>query len=668
LDETIDTIGGDKRKEWLFDLDFSETDTDDEVSRKIDLALSVAKKLHIKKVKEWDEGEKLFIGEHEKLSLNAGELAYKTKELYKSDTILNRVFSSVRNAAGLMTDQRPQPTALPAPSDNEEDFKSRVERAKTSEKALMAKWEERGVSAKLPESCIQQQIFADAFFHPFWNFYDDDVDVEVVAPHNLLIEPHATCIEDADWVIKRTVRTPAWIRRHFGLSKSELKIEDLTPATDIKSDDRGGGQENSCTVSELWTDEFYAVKAGKRLLKKGKNPFFEFRSVQEQQAEYMQQTGAQFGSAPDAEQMAAMQQAFVPITNFFDRPKKPFIQLKSVHDGRSFYSKSVMKQLKPVALTINQRKQQIDDNANNMANLKLLYDSALLTEEEADSITNRPGGLIGMPGLAQNPGAIRFEGAPPLPQYVVDDMMHSERVFDDIIGLHDITRGAKAVGRQTATQANILREADQTVVRLFVRGLETATCDIYKWWLQLMKLFYTEDKWIKIVGSDDTYEYFQFSSKDIDDGLDIQVKPGSTLPTNKDTMRDEALQLRQMNAISLVDLYEALEKPNPAKMAQNLMMEMQGQVAGAPAPVGQDPEQENQMMMQGQMVEPKPEDDHQGHIQVHTAVLKQAGQQMPPEIAQLIEKHISMHQEMMQQTQGGPGGQPAMMGGQGAVS
>jgi len=677
-----ETLTTEDREKLVRDLDFKASDSDEVCNQKISLAIELAKKNGYDNQRElWDMGDKIMDGDTESLIDGHGD-----SPQYKSNTVLNLVYPYVRNQAGLITDQRPQPVALPGSAESPEEFEEKKERAKIVDMTLGAKWEDKKMQEKLPESAIQQTLYADTFFHPYWNFLQDDVDCEVVPPHKMFIEPNAKTLDEADWIIYREVRTAAWLTKQFDLKdnffdKEDFVGETLTNTGDMQTTNKDRLPENALNVDHAWTDEVLIIRAGKKIIKKIPNPFWEWRTPEDQLTEFMEEQEPiiteqleQIVSEAEAEgeivseELVAqlrqqleeqVQQSFSPILNYFDRPRKPFVHLKSVNDGKQLYSQGVMKQLLPVLQTINQRKQQIDDNANDMANSQLWFDGNEIDEATVKRQTvNVPGAVVNFPGLSN--GTVQRVAGAPLPQYVVEDMFHSQRIFDDISGQHEVSRGAKAVGKQTATQVSRQAEADQVVVRLLVRQLEGATVEVFEHWIQLMKLFYTEKKLIQIHGINDTRDFIEFSRNDIDDGISIRVKPGSTLPVNKETRRQEVLTLLQQGLIAPVDAYEVLEFQSPEDFAERLAQWQSGQAPGfTPTPqVGQDPQQENTLLSQGEAVDISELDNHDLHMEVHVTMFEEIGNKIPPEIQETIQQHINAHIEFMEGAGGQQGGEP----------
>ena len=127
----------------------------------------------------------------------------------------------------------------------------------------------------------------------------------------------------------------------------------------------------------------------------------------------------------------------------------------------------------------------------------------------------------------------------------------------------------------------------------FVKEIDRAVKELGDGWVQLMKMFYTDSRKIKMLGTTGDMEVFDMSSEDIEDGQEILVRSGSTLPKDETSEADQALQLWQQGAIDPITLYEKLQFADPMKAAERLMKWKMGTLVSveqpAPAaPAGQE--------------------------------------------------------------------------------
>lgn len=501
------------------------------------------------------------------------------KQEFESDTTVNRIFPAIRNMVGLATDSRPKAEILAAPSNDPKQALANVEKAKIIGYNLDQRWQELNMQMKSTKTLFQAFIYDDAFWQPMWNYIENDVDVDLVNPTEVRIDPTAygdNAVDKARYIIYRPRKNRKWIQDNypeklkevvFGDSKKESNV---FGKTDSSENDKQGQLKDSVQIDDFWTDEIRVLRAGKVILWKGPNPYFEFRSEEEQKQDWLAEGNTE--------------ENFQPVRNYFKRPRKPLIMINTYNIGE-LYSRSVMKQLKPLQVSLDKRKQQIDMNADLMANAQWIYDTGSMTEEEAAMLTNEPGLQIGVEDINK----IRKEPGADMPQFIVRDIAHTEESFDNVMGHHDVSRGAKG-STMTATENQNLQEADQTPVRLLVRNYEGAVHELYGWWLQYMALFYTENHWVRAVGESGAQEFFSINQGDISDGVNIIIQPGSTLPKDKSTIKRQATEAAQLNLLDPVTYYEIMEFPDPKRSAQRLMNWQKGIISDEeqPPPPPQD--------------------------------------------------------------------------------
>lgn len=518
-------------------------DKDEDIVKVVDKFVEESTPLTDARIKKVKENDKWFDGKQWE-----GE-----RQEYQSDTTINRIFPGVRSIVGLATDSRPKGDILPAPADTEEQMDINKQKAKRLSLLFDQRWDELQMNSKSTKTLFRAIIHDDAYWMPFWNYYDNDIDNDLLRPNDVYIDPTANTVEESRYVIFRPYKNKKWFQDNFPDKLEKIKFGDVkeNPTSEKQSVIEVEQKKGQARVDDCWTDEIRVIKVGKEILWKGPNPLFEFRSDEEQAADWEKQ-----GNPPET---------FVPVRNYFRRAKKPLIIIPTINTGE-LNSRSIFDQLKPVQRTIDKRKQQIDENANQMANGQWVYDTNFMDEATANMLTSEPGLQIGIDGIDH----IRKESGVDMPSYVLEDLKHSESTFDNILGNHDISRGAKQM-TNTATEASILQEADQTPVRLLVRNYEAAILDLYQWWMQLISLFYTEDHYVRVWGQEETINFLTVSKEDVSDGINIIIRPGSTLPIDKATMKKDAIQLAQMGQIDPLTLYEIFEMPDPMKAATRLL-------------------------------------------------------------------------------------------------
>jgi hypothetical protein len=89
----------------------------------------------------------------------------------------------------------------------------------------------------------------------------------------------------------------------------------------------------------------------------------------------------------------------------------------------------------------------------------------------------------------------------------------------------------------------------------------------------MIKVYYTEDHFVSALGEDGRYDFVTLNREDIEDGVKIRVKAGSTLPMDKTRLQSVAINLAKLGKISLLSLYEFLDIPNPGKHVERVLKE-----------------------------------------------------------------------------------------------
>ena len=192
-----------------------------------------------------------------------------------------------------------------------------------------------------------------------------------------------------------------------------------------------------------------------------------------------------------------------------------------------------------------------------------------------DEITSEPGLIIQGDHLASE-NRIRRDPGVPLPNAHFSNLQESIIAFDNIFGIHGALRGAggdKTLGGQILNRQQDLSRVDQ-ITRCLNRGVARLADGL----VQMMKLFYTEDQVIKILGNDGAIEFITFTRNDIDDGTVIVVKSGVPVSLDPQGRYNQAIQLWQLNALDPETLFERLDFADPQATAKKLLAWKQGQL------------------------------------------------------------------------------------------
>lgn len=256
------------------------------------------------------------------------------------------------------------------------------------------------------------------------------------------------------------------------------------------------------------------------------------------------------------------------VSNLLDFPAPPFFPINYLNDGTSYIDlTSMVEQAAPLQRILDRRGFQIMENAE-MAGSGLIFNTLMIKKEDIARLTGSPDERIGVKGNVNE--AVSRVAPPPLPNYVIEDKNDARSEIDNIFATHDISRGEQSANK-TLGQDQLQQNQDYTRMDDIARAVERTASNFYRYVVQMMKVYYTEDHWFKATGEDGQYDFIVIKSDSIEDGVDINVEAGSTMPVNKKAQLDSVQTLAQMGMIDPLSIYEVISGsplPSPKKMLE----------------------------------------------------------------------------------------------------
>lgn len=252
--------------------------------------------------------------------------------------------------------------------------------------------------------------------------------------------------------------------------------------------------------------------------------------------------------------------------NYLEFPEKPFIFFnylnlgKTLLDDTSLVDQNIVQQD-----NVNKRGRQITQQADT-ANGKWVFSSDAISKPEAEKVTDAPYEHIMVKGRATD-GAIRISGQPPS-ETLFAALQSDISSMDSSFGTHGPIRG-EAVS-DTATTNILSKEGDVTRVDdLVAEAIEVGVSKIVEWSTHMIKMFYTEEHYVKDLGADGKLLHAALSSDVIEDGMEVSVKASTS---NADMIRAEATELAKGGLIDPLTMFEDLDKDNPKERAKRVIL------------------------------------------------------------------------------------------------
>lgn len=619
-----------------------EKDDDDELNAKLNVRDTEATKWMQDKIEEWAENDKWVKGD-----------GMPTTPDHKSSTQINLLWANYRNEVVLLSDQKPGLIAYPKPDisdDEEQDEQAKQvainkanEAADKIEEQCRYLWESKlkmsKVMRKISWSLVKNQI---GFLMPYWDYWKDDIGTIYVNPKRVKFNPGAETPDDAEYGIVDVPHNKKWYKQNYPDHWEQLQYSSAKKSDDYRDNedtDTGALRKGQALLQMYLEAEIFIYRAksnnGKDwiILDKGENPLYNFDyNIQKTKDDKFPSNNP----------------------NIFDVPKIPLV-LFNLPEDENMYPETTTKKLIPIQKDINSGKRQINDNSKR-ANGKLLVDAETFSEDEAKKIdftkTNQMG--IRIKGLRDNPHAAQFVAPQPQSDAVAKNSDDSRQMLDRITGQYAESRGEFNPSNKTASGIRSLQQASQIPIRDLSRCVEEGVTDLGMWWLQLMKMFYTEAHYIRRLGEDDAREAIAFSAEDIPEGTTILVKEGSMMPRPEEVQEDMAIVLGEKQLVAPQTVLEKLKYPDAKKEAIRLANWNNGIVSDEPQEGQGEPQdeqlqlamQENDQLLSGRPVNVNPDDDDQKHIAIHMQAAD-APESKEPDVVKVLVPHIKEHEQRL---------------------
>lgn len=394
-----------------------------------------------------------------------------------------------------------------------------------------------------------------------WSEVRNEIAFQAIRPQDLILDAEAVtdeCEYQGDYIGHKRIDTAEALSKKFPKKAKEIKSEVKNKmGTKIK-------------YVEWWTEEivFWTLKS--IVLEKAENPHWNY------DREETDSIFDEFGNATETKQT-------VPGKNHFSSRKMPFAFLSVFNLGRSPYdATSLVEQTISLQDKLNKRLRQIDDNADRTNGGVVLSGVSFSKEQAAEAArTFALGGAIRIPDGNMN--SYKRDSAPPLPQFIYQDLIDSRNEIRGIFGVTGLS--AQGIKSEETVRGKILVKGQDTDrSSLIVDHIEQFYDYIFNWIVQMMIVYYKDQRPISRSQGGET-----ISSEEMIFPMIVSVKEGSLIPKDRLTQRNEAVDLWAQGALDPISLYERLEFPNPEKSARDLFLwrnnpialfpDLQGQVA-----------------------------------------------------------------------------------------
>ena len=343
---------------------------------------------------------------------------------------------------------------------------------------------------------------------------EDQAFVERISPFDMLVDPEATCLEDAKWIVQRIVRPLHEVKKDKRFKRSVRQ--------GLEADSGVRYRWNNDTEREEYSDLVERVS------------IFEYYNIEDGTMCVLSQTGSDFLLDP------------TPMPYSFGHP---YVMLRNYDVPDTFYPIGDLSQIESLQEELNKTRSQMVNHRKRYAR-KYLYHERSFGPEGREALESDEDGRF-VPVVDENRGL--GDVVVPLAQTPLAPEMynHSHLIEADIntvSGVSEYQRGQMPETRRTATEASIIADAGNARAADKLATIEIIISKVARMVMQLMQQYMTEAQMIRVTGKDDQEYFIAYTRDDIIGEYDFSVQGGSTQPLNETARRQQAVSL--MNAMA----------------------------------------------------------------------------------------------------------------------
>lgn len=503
----------------------------------IDLATSIIERFSMSQ--QWREAQKTKWDRY--YNLYRGVLDEKDYP-WQSNIFVPYPFSTVETLVPRLTSQKPQIDVMPVePEDSE--------KAKVMNDLIDFQWVNMNAHIWMPEAVRSMLIYGTVILKCYWkkevekkqvfeNVLDgENVDpdlqaelgqvkvenevvtydapcVDVVDLYDFFIDPRATTIENAEYVIHRTYRSLDYLKdkQKQGIYKNINLVENTTNRTvadDEKEVRRSAAgyndpsyytpDDNQIEIIEYWEDgRVISVANRSVIIRDEENPY--------------------------------------------EHGKKPFTSCVMIKVPHEFYGIGILEPVETLIYELNDRRNQRMDNVTLTLNKQWIVLNGANVDE--DELISTPGGVI---------HSDRPDGVTLVQQSDVTSSSYQEETLikadiQQTTGVSDFTQGvgSDALANDTATGISLIQEAGNARFKAIALNIEEMMLRKIGEMMVAMNLQYmTQETVMRIVGQDGA-TFVNVSPEEIRGNFDVMIKAGSTLPVNDAVEKKQTMELFQL--------------------------------------------------------------------------------------------------------------------------
>ena len=320
-----------------------------------------------------------------------------------------------------------------------------------------------------------------------------------------------------------------------------------------------------------------------------------------------------------------------PFTN-----RLPIAVARETVEENQWWGTTYMDDVRKVQVILNGIWSGIAEHAKQLGTIRALFPAS--AEPFVEEMTDKPG-FQPWPDGVELP---EYLEQPKLENWYESVIDRASMMIDDIMGVHEVSRGMAPPNIESGTGILALTENDSSPTGRLIK--ETARCwqEVAQMSLAIYESTQTKERTITIDAGFGP-ERFPHKGADLSKEFEVSVPSDQLLPRSRIGMIEQADKMLQLGLIESPAQYVRIaEMPG----AEDIIAGISPQIAKA--------KRENSQLARGEITNPEwhKDDDHNIHIEEHRAFMStKRWELLPAELQKVFADHVQMHKNFQAEGQ-----------------
>lgn len=428
----------------------------------------------------------------------------------RQQLIVNLILNMYRAVVSRLATNYPGISVMPASPSNEDIIK-----AKSSEEALKYFYHSQEVKKELTKAIEWLVSCGNVGLKEFYDSEDDCIKLTTISPYDLFFEAGCSHPDESYFIACRKIVRKADLEKAY-----PQHAEDIKNAESLSSDQ---SEDNTFPHTQSYEGESYYY------------PRVEIFDVYFRDGKYGVVMGDKWlfkGDSP----IKRIPVQFIRYTNLPDKLWGTGM-IANILDLQNLYNKV---------------RNQIVQNVELMSNPKWLIPKT--SGVNGSAIRGTPGEKIYYNAAGGAPQQLEMKG---MPSYVLDHVAKLQSEMLDVAGVHSTTLGKRAVGVTSGKAIEALASQDVSQLVMTQENIEGAVKHMSECVLMLMKVYYTEERFIHMMDSTGKMIWRTLSQTKIVDKPEVFIEAGSLF---RDESQDRDAKVLNLLELGLIDKNMAMRE------------------------------------------------------------------------------------------------------------